>query len=288
MDDLILKKFKDFEMFLIRNDKGISKALQSSSIREPAFTSLIQESVKPGDICMDIGANIGYVTMLLAFLSKSKVYAVEPDKRNFEVLCKNIVLNKFDVETDCLAIFDKDGSGSFYTSSKSNLGSLFPGRNTDGQAVGVKVKKLDTYLKGKVLPVFYKMDVEGAEVPILNGMHEIAKRSAIGTKILIEVHPREYSPNLDMRKALESIVGLGFSFKYVVSAGLAEPMIFRDKGYKPIRVYNCGSVWKRGVYEGISNEDAIDFCSTEHKEYIPEIKQETGKSVRAIMLEKTK
>ncbi|MHA2023957.1 MAG: FkbM family methyltransferase [Candidatus Thorarchaeota archaeon] len=239
---------------------------------------------------MDLGANIGYVTLNLANIvgDSGMVYAVEPDKQNYDVLRRNIAFNGWNnrVRTWRIAISEENGITKFYTSQKSNLGSLHPTLNTNGDAISVASRSLDSFLKNRDLPVFYKMDVEGAEVQILNGMHNVAKRSSIGTKILIEVHPREYSDALNMRSALTSFVELRYRFRYVISAGLARPKVFRQKGYTPVKVFNCGSVWKRGLYEDVKTEDAIEFCGSINSEYIPEINKTTGKSVRAIMLEK--
>lgn len=284
MSTLILKDFDNYKMYLLKDDLGISKTLFSKNgakFREKAFMEVIRQSVKPGDICMDIGANIGFVTLQMAKLvgSSGKVYAVEPDDSNFEVLNKNIKVNLLEniVGSDCVAISDTTGSGSFYTSSKSNLGSLFPGKNTDGPAIYVVTLTLDSYMYGKTLPVFYKMDVEGAEVLVLNGMAETAKNSKVGTKILIEVHPREYGKSLDMASVLQRIVGLGFEFRYVISAGEPQPKLFKERGYKPSKVYDCGGPWRRGLYKNVKTEDAIYFCSQLH---------EKVKIVRSIMLEK--
>ena len=291
MVDVVRKQMKHFEMYLRKDDPGISKALMSSENREPAFTYLMRENVKPGDICMDIGANIGYVSLLLGHMvgKEGRVYLVEPDHENYKVLLRNIGLNNSMTifEMDNIAIGDKYvRDAKFYPSAKSNLGSLFEGKNTGEDWYLIESESLDNYLMGRSLPSFYKMDVEGAEVLVLNGMHEVAKSSKVGTKILMEIHPREYGPELDMRQALVDMFRLGFAPTYLISAGLARPKIFRDKGYEPTKVFNCGSVWKRGLYDNISRTDAIHFCSSPHTEYIPSINKTTGKSVRAIMLEK--
>ena len=74
-------------------------------------------------VAFDLGANIGYITLILADLvgKNGQVYAVEPSPRNFEILTKNIELNNCAdrVSAYQLAISDKDGMTSFFLSSSS-------------------------------------------------------------------------------------------------------------------------------------------------------------------------
>lgn len=295
MADLILRDFVEHKMYLLGDDRGLSRDLlkrDGYKNREVEFVSLIRENVKPGDVCFDIGANIGYITLLLAKLAGrgGKVYAIEPTPKNLEVLRKNIELNDYQdiVETEWLAISDHNGASEFYLSERSNLGALLESKNSSGRKITVPVASVDSYLKGKRLPDFYKMDVEGCEVNILNGMAETAKISRTGTKIFIEVHPEVYGPQLNMEQALRKMVGMGFGFKYVISAGVAVPRLFMEKGYEPISVYRSGSTgkWVRGVYNNIDPEDAIRFCCFAHREYVPGVRKETAKIVRYIILEK--
>jgi len=252
--------------------------------------TLIRETIKPGQTCFDVGANIGYVTMIMAKLvgPTGTVYAVEPTKKNYKVLKKNIEVNGYGdlIHADRMAISDKSGIGKLFLSDQSNLSSLSKhDKILPHKSEQVPTMTVDEYLKGKKLPDMYKMDVEGHEVKILNGMHETAKASKPGTKIFMEIHPKLYGKKLNMEKALRKFVALGFFFRYVVSAAIAQPKKFREKGYSPDRVFDV-SGWKRGIYEGIETEDAINFASHVHKEYIPHRKRTTHKIVRYIILEK--
>src|SRR4030042_7144688 len=66
-------------------------------IHEKATTELFKTMVKEGDVVLDMGANIGYFTILAARLvgKKGKVYSFEPEPRNYSYLKKNIELNKY-------------------------------------------------------------------------------------------------------------------------------------------------------------------------------------------------
>lgn len=290
--DLVLKDCIEHKMYLLKKDKGISKTLKKPKgyqNREKEFMTIMRQELKSGQLAFDLGANIGYTALVMCKLvgPTGQVYCVEPDPRNYSVLKKNIKLNNYaDIcGAKMMAISDTDGEAEFFTSTYSNLGSLSKNKRTN-KGIIVAVRSLDSYLDELgILPDFYKMDIEGHEVEVILGMQEIAKKSKSGTKILMEVHPQLYNKKLDMNKALRSIVEYGFYFKYVMSAAIAQPKLFKEKGYSPKEIYKS-SGWTRGVYDNITTEDAIYFCSQSHKEYVPSRKKSTKKIVRSILLEK--
>ena len=59
----VKKQIDKFIMNLDLEDGGISSALYSQGKREIAFMSILRETVKEGDVCVDLGANIGYTTL---------------------------------------------------------------------------------------------------------------------------------------------------------------------------------------------------------------------------------
>ncbi|MFH2033486.1 MAG: FkbM family methyltransferase, partial [Candidatus Margulisiibacteriota bacterium] len=65
---------------------------------EKETTRIVKENVKPGMVCLDIGASIGYFTLQFARLvgETGKVYSFEPTEMNFNYMCQNIYLNGFE------------------------------------------------------------------------------------------------------------------------------------------------------------------------------------------------
>src|ERR1043165_4634474 len=97
-------------MYLDAND---SLNLRKNKVYEPVETALIKYLLKPTDVCLDIGAHIGYFTIIMAKLC-SKVYAFEPDWANFDVLKQNIK-GMQNVTVFPLAVAEDDKDRLLYT-----------------------------------------------------------------------------------------------------------------------------------------------------------------------------
>ena len=260
-------------MFLDKKDNGISKALLRSNgrkkwDREPEFMDIIQTEVHEGMVAFDLGANIGYVTLVLSELvgPKGHVFAVEPSPRNFEILKRNIELNNYSdrVTAFQMAISNQNKTTKFYISKASNLHSLIPSPHTQ-KTIEVPTKTTDDFFKDKPFPNFIKMDLEGGEVEAFQGMMKTMAKAKPPVKILVEVHPMYYTSERSFEKELQKMVDLGFRAKYVVSAGIAEPDFFKERGYKPKKIY-YESPWYRGVYTDVSSRDMIlasNHCHTQ-------------------------
>ena len=100
----------------------------------------------------------------------------------------------------------------------------------------------------------------------------------------MEVHPEKYNQNRNFERTLCNLLDIGFSFKYVVSAGVAIPDLFAEKGYEPFKIFDCGGNMQRGVYQNIKPDDGILFSSMLHKQYMPLKNRYSEKIVRSILL----
>ena len=286
------------KMFFIEGAGGIH-ALQNhqdraSDIydpREPEFNYIWRKEITPDMTVIDVGANIGYNTLIAASIVKNgngKVFAIEPDPRNIELLQMAIQANNYDnVIIDQLALSNKKGKIDFFLGIETNLSSITPTKNTSG-SITVDAKTLTEYMEGNYLkyrfPNMIKMDTEGAEVEILEGSMELFTKHGFSVKILIEVHPQFYTEERNFHTQLKKLLDLGFHVKYLNSAGVSIPDVFKKRGYKPIMIFSNGS-FQRGLYDNIPDWDAIYFASTKIDQPVPGFGI-SPKIVRSIMMER--
>jgi len=180
-------------MLLNPLDPGISTDLLLDGIREPLITEAFQRLLRPGDVVMDCGANIGYYALqeAVAVGSIGKVYAIEPVPANADILGRNARLNLYDnVEVHRMAMGDTDRADHIYISSMSNMCTMAGGKGWRRfvDRVPVQVTTVDSFIDmvGRT-PDVIRMDVEGYEVNVVNGMGRLL---ALGEplRLFIEVH----------------------------------------------------------------------------------------------------
>jgi FkbM family methyltransferase len=135
--------------------------------------SIFAESVTEGSIVFDIGAHVGFYTLLSSVLvgQKGRVFTFEPVENNLFYLKKHIRLNHItNVTLIEAAVSDHNGFTYFATGRTSSQGYISPKGNLLVRTVCLD----DLYLKGEVLvPDFIKIDVEGAEMSVLLGAKSI-------------------------------------------------------------------------------------------------------------------
>jgi FkbM family methyltransferase len=180
-------------MELDLRDNGISKELLLDGVRERESTELLKGIVREGDVVVDIGSNIGYYALMESILvgHPGMVYAIEPVRRNFISLTKNISLNGYkNIKAYQLAIGDKQEKVDMNISKKCNWNTIIKTDKIEltGITETVEVTKLDKFLSILRKPNFVRMDVEGYEINILKGMNRTLKLRTL-KNIFIEFHP---------------------------------------------------------------------------------------------------
>ena len=218
------------EMLLDLHTAGISSQLFVNGLREPEHTELVKELVSPGMKCLDIGANIGYYSLLLGDIvgQEGHVYAFEPDSRNIPLLRANVGLRGLSerVSVFPMAISDQSGTAILRDGGPSNLSSIankdsWPATQTDSEqsssVPSVSLHDLNTL--GIDFVDFMRMDVEGAEGRILGeGAVSFLSRMPVNSTIFIEVHPDHYSRLNDFAASVRNLWKLGFQDAQVVSS----------------------------------------------------------------------
>lgn len=175
----------------------ITRHIYRLGSHEPAITRYLLENVRlgPTDVALDVGANLGWYSVLLNRLSApgARIFAFEPDPRTFALLRANLAANQATrVSAFDIALGDVAGSAQLRRYKDSNNGrhSLIPGDDIAG-TVTVALDTLAHFWESRELadaPIaFMKVDVEGFEYFVLKGAGSLLRRCA---SILLEYSPQ--------------------------------------------------------------------------------------------------
>jgi len=183
-------------------------------IFEPIETEFVKREIKKGDTVLDIGANIGYYTLIFAKLvgENGKVFAFEPDPENFELLKKNVKINNYkNVVLIKKAVSNKSGKIKLYLSEDNKGGHRIYNSYDGRKSIEIESLKLDDYFKefkGRIN--FIKIDIEGAEYAALEGMNSILRKNK-KIKLMTEFLPSGLKDfGIDPERYLEFFVKHGF------------------------------------------------------------------------------
>lgn len=144
---------------------------------EVGVTGLLRRLLAFKSCVFDVGANIGYYTLLMGALLKGRgeVHAFEPLPTAFRFLSSNVQMNRFQhVHVNQLALSNHDGQALLYLPADQawSNASLIEGFTYQNEQMFVETMRFDTYCAayniGRVDLV--KIDVEGAETRVLEGM----------------------------------------------------------------------------------------------------------------------
>jgi len=171
-----LKNQPAFQLEGLAEDVTVFQPVRDSGVWEPHVIAVLERFVKPHFVCLDVGANIGAITLPLARLAtKGMVYAFEASPTAHELLRRNIVSNGIvNAAANNAAITEHSGDTVEMFSTEAELGcthmtSSHLGRG--GNREEVRTLALDDYGISRV--DFIKMDVEGAEIKALQGASRI-------------------------------------------------------------------------------------------------------------------
>jgi FkbM family methyltransferase len=169
------------KMFL---DPGDSLNLSINGVYGELDTQIIRDEIKEGDIVIDVGANIGYYTLIFAQLvgKTGKVFAFEPESKNFEILKKNVKINNYNnVIVEQKIISDKSGKMKLFISDSDIVGHRIQQMGNFKKFIEVESVTLDEHMKKLNLDKkinFIKIDVEGAEPKVLQGAKKILEQNS--------------------------------------------------------------------------------------------------------------
>ena len=231
-----------FRMHLDRTDETGSRLLMSDSY-EPTETRIMKEFVKPCMTVIDIGANIGYYTLLFARAvgKEGMVYAFEPAPQAFSLLQRNLRENNLDgiVKLFSVALSDHEGAAELFI-NEYNKGNNRLYKSGNMRSISIRLKRLDDVISASEHVDFIKMDIEGAEVLALRGMRELLKRDR--PVIVMEYWPRRFKKlNTTVEELFEMLSALDYKFSDIdeetgaVRPMTAEELQARGRAFRTVR-----------------------------------------------------
>lgn len=221
-----------YKLEVMTNDPyGTSSELLMFKSHEPVSTKLISKLLKKGMTCLDIGGNIGYYVLLENKIlnGEGKIIAIEPSPDNFKQLMRNLELQKTKiVDAYNLAAGNKDGNLKFliYEDASNSCMIIPEGQESrwPGQIIEVPVRKMDNFLEklGVTKIDFIRMDVEGYEKHVLEGLKNTIKKSK--PVIYVEVHVNIMGKE-NTKKFLRDLESYGYNVTHYIPRDIDVPFI---------------------------------------------------------------
>ncbi|WP_373547604.1 FkbM family methyltransferase [Chamaesiphon sp.] len=236
-DTLLCRVLTKYFCYVDATDISLTPHLLLNGYWEIWITQLLSRTIEPGWNCIDIGANCGYYTLLMADLvgSSGRVLAVEPNQKLASLVDRSVRVNGF---KSYVEVSDKAasnhvgdaiqlcvpngllGDSTIHYPDKSNL------QNTSSQYFSIITTTIDELVDDWSHVNFIKIDAEGAEWLIWQGMQETLSKNL---KLTIILEFANYRPTYyDPREFLTEIVKAGFSLNYVDDDSMIKSITFDE------------------------------------------------------------
>lgn len=231
------------DMIVDVRDPAISKPIIALGEYERHFTEKLLSYVNPDTYFVDIGANIGFFTLVVAQrATHGRVLSIEPDPSNYRLLNSSLVLNGFEGRVDVHNVAASDADGELFFSTlgyEANIGARFTAKHQSTllersvsnapSPTKVPAKTVDSIV-GDIRVNLVKIDVEGYEPAVLRGMQ----------KVLFKHRPivfSEFAPGTirhisetDPSEMLDFMTGHGYWISIVEDNGRVSEMKTDAKG----------------------------------------------------------
>jgi len=207
-----------------------SLAVSRYGFYEEGLTSMVLEFLKSGMTFLDVGAHVGYFTLLGAWLvgESGQVHSFEPTPSTFEILKSNAGSSQ-NIHLNPIAVASKTGTATLndFGSACSGYNSMYQARMTEDKLTRVKITQfeartisIDEYVTQQdITPNFVKIDAESAEFEILKGMKETISRCR--PIISVEVGDMDIEGVISCRELVLYLIDKGYSAHEFDGTGVA-------------------------------------------------------------------
>lgn len=224
-DNEDIVRFRDGTRCIIRNKSDTIAFFENFFLN--TNTSPKNFAIKKNDVIIDIGAHIGFFTIYAAkHASKGFVYSFEPSSKSFNLLQKNIKLNKLDnVIIENVGVLKKSGSATLYVDEENSIGNSIFGNKANKKEIVTTVSLHDIFKKFQIERVdLLKMDCEGAEYEIILSLSQDILKKIV--RISSEIHKVENYKVEDLSKYLTEN-NFEVEYRYLISDSVNNmPMLY--------------------------------------------------------------
>lgn len=175
-------------------DQVISPRLRAEGIWEPYETQLLLALLQPGDVLVDVGANIGYFSLIAAAAvgEQGRVIAFEPHATNFDLLQRNVALNDFAsrIECVCAGLSDRAGAGALYVSAENSGDHQIYAGVEQRRSAAIKLLRGADFLRDRLPRIdVVKIDTQGSEARVVTGLLPLLQQAGDNLRMLVELTP---------------------------------------------------------------------------------------------------
>lgn len=230
-------------VYLNPDDPEVSSYLALHGYFEKMETELIHRHVKPGMHVLDVGANIGYYTVMCSALvgRDGSVVAIEPDDANYAFLNRGVAeLPEKNVHLVKAAAWSESGTLDLYLSSENPGDHQSFASDRSRQHYTVDAIRVDDLPEARAGFDFVKMDIQGAEGHALTGMRQTLERHPPQTMI-VEFWPSSLEQaGTPPDEIYAFISGLGYDIRRISNE---DGKLYPIQSYQDIRDF-CDLDWK--------------------------------------------
>lgn len=180
-----------------------------TGLHEFADMGFLLHYLRPEDLFVDVGANVGSYTILACAAIGAKGIAFEPVPSTYEKLVQNLHINYLGDRVESVNSGVGAGQGTIaFTSDSDTTNHVVASGERYENTVTVNVTALDAALTGQ-FPSLIKIDVEGYETPVLEGARQTLRNTSLNA-VILELNGSGSRYGFDERKILELMLNCGF------------------------------------------------------------------------------
>jgi FkbM family methyltransferase len=173
-----------FRMKLDLEDPEQLKVYFYGHYHERYEAALVRRLLNNDDVFWDVGANVGYFTLVAAtaLAHRGQIVAFEPGQNAYQRLTENVSLNPYrNIQTFPMAVSDREGEAVLHVAGDiaDSSASLYPAGQTQARPEVCRTVSLDHFrqVQGGRPPDLIKLDVEGAELAVLQGARDLISKT---------------------------------------------------------------------------------------------------------------